>query len=169
MKNKAMRKIVDYAVRNELHKPKNSEFLEEALSGCMNPTTRARLRSKILRAGANIAVAAVGFFLFGCSSMPVSPATPKVVAHAPFETRLPGNVTISDQAGKPMLSITADGRSWTWSAPPEDVIAFLLIYINQTAVATARDKEGYERQLAAIEAAKTKKHKAKTKKHKAKR
>lgn len=49
MNRKNMSRMVRYAKGAGLAKPENREALEEALSGCANPTTRAKLRSKILR------------------------------------------------------------------------------------------------------------------------
>lgn len=49
MQRKNMRRIVGYAKGAGLAKPENKAALEEALSGCANKTTRAKLRSKILR------------------------------------------------------------------------------------------------------------------------
>jgi hypothetical protein len=49
MERNKMRRIVEYARDSGLASPGNREALEEALSGCANRVTRAKLRAKILR------------------------------------------------------------------------------------------------------------------------
>lgn len=49
MQRKNMRRIVGFAKKNGLGRPENRPALEDALTGCSNKTTRAKLRAKILR------------------------------------------------------------------------------------------------------------------------
>ena len=49
MNRAGLRKIIEYAKKNELHKPENREALETALEGCRPGVTRAKLRAAIMR------------------------------------------------------------------------------------------------------------------------
>lgn len=51
MQRKNARRIAAFAVKSGLHRPENKATLEEALAGCRNLTTRAKLRSRIQRGG----------------------------------------------------------------------------------------------------------------------
>lgn len=51
MQRKNARRIAAFAVKSNLHRPENRAALEEALSGCCNLKTRAKLRARIQRGG----------------------------------------------------------------------------------------------------------------------
>lgn len=116
MKRKTQRKFVALAKKAGMGASVHRKHLEDALSGCHNLVTRAKLRSRILRAAVLLLV--VGFSACKSSKTHVTTYTP--------EPPKPAEYVITDPQREELLRVTQDGLRWTWSAKPEKIILQLI-------------------------------------------